>query len=282
MFTIKQIKTLILAICLTALLFVMLSMWDNGSAQSLLTENSGDIVQEVAFDVGYQEDENSGKLTDEKDIENETIDTDKKGDESEQQVEEPADIVLLEVTNVVLIEATPLKVPDTITVNVKLYNNASEGFNKADGEEYLKDIYKYLKANAPDGMFYSAALAMSYTEGGAGKKGVYTRTNNCFGIRAGNGWDGYVYARSTGQVYKDYATSQKYGATDLFRAYNSMEDSVKDYIRLISGSRYYGALETDSPKEYLRYVLSKGYGESGLLDMWIGVINNYNLTQYDQ
>lgn len=175
----------------------------------------------------------------------------------------------------------PEVLPDIITLEVKLYNEHKKDYNLIDGRKYIEDIISYLKLYAPEGMFYSAASAMAYTEGGAGKKGVYTATNNCFGIRAYSSWGGYVYARSTGKVYKDYETAKKYGASDFFRAYDSMEDSVKDYIKLISGNYYCAALEAETPSDYLAYVLSKGYGEAELHSMWLGVINIYDLTQYD-
>ena len=176
----------------------------------------------------------------------------------------------------------PEVVPDIITtIEVNLYNDYHDDFNLVDGRAYLEDIVGYLRQYAPDGMFISAASAMAYTEGGSGKKGVYPLTNNCFGIRAYSSWDGYVYARSTGLVYKDYDTAVSYGASDFFRAYNSMEESVIDYIKLISGNYYGKALETNSPAEYFSYVLSKGYGEPELYEMWLGVMDIYDLAQYD-
>ena len=175
----------------------------------------------------------------------------------------------------------PEVLPDIITLEVKLYDEHNNDYNLIDGRKYIEDIISYLKLYAPEGMFYSAASAMAYTEGGSGKRGVYTATNNCFGIRAYSSWNGYVYARSTGKVYKDYQTAVKYGASDFFRAYDSMEDSVKDYIKLISRNYYCAALETETPADYLAYVLSKGYGEAELYNMWLGVINIYDLTQYD-
>lgn len=176
----------------------------------------------------------------------------------------------------------PKELPDIITVEVKIYDEHGENYNTADGKEYLNDIKKYLEKYAPDGMYLSAASAMAYTEGGSGKKGIYRSTNNCFGIRAVPSWEGYVYSRSTGKVYKDYETSQKYGAKDLFKAYDNMEESVRDYVDLISGDYYNKALTKNSPKEYLKYILDKGYGESTLLNMWLGVINIYDLQQFDK
>lgn len=171
-------------------------------------------------------------------------------------------------------------IPDILTLNVKLYNNHKEGYNMVDGREYLEDIVSYLKMYAPEDLLISAAATMSYTEGGSGKKGVYAYTNNCFGIRAYSSWEGYVFARSTGLVYKDYQTAINAGASDFFRAYDSMEDSVKDYIKLMCGNYYKDVLKVETPAEYFAFVLSKGYGEAELYDMWLSVLNLYEIDKW--
>ena len=179
-------------------------------------------------------------------------------------------------------ETKPVETPDIITnLNIKLYNKHEEGFNKKDGREYIADIAKYLNKYAPNGMLKSVGCAMAYTEGGSGKQGVYVCSNNCFGIMATSGWNGMVYSRTTGKVYKDYSTAKKYGADGLFRAYNSMEDSVKDYVRLISGDYYCNVLNITDHREYIQYILDKGYGEPHLIDMWMSLIDMYDLKQYD-
>ena len=177
---------------------------------------------------------------------------------------------------------TPKPKPDIITdIKVKLYNNKEEGFNKVDGREYIEDIYKYVNQYAPEGMLKSVACAMAYTEGGSGKQGVYVCSNNCFGIMATSAWEGMVYSRTTGKVYKDYETARKYGADGLFRAYDCMEDSVKDYIRLMSGSYYGEVLKITDHATYIQYILDKGYGEPHLKGMWLSLIDMYDLKQYD-
>lgn len=171
--------------------------------------------------------------------------------------------------------------PDIITnLNIKLYNQNDPDYI-ADAEIYFKDIYYYLFKYAPSGMWISAAMAQAYTEGGAGKFGIYTRTNNCFGIMAGYSWDGYVYARSHGVVFKDYSTAKRYGAYGLFRAYESVEDSVRDYITLIQNKRYSSALNAQSSYYYLSILLANGYGENHMIDTWMQIIDKFNLTQYD-
>lgn len=170
---------------------------------------------------------------------------------------------------------------DYVIVDVKFYNNAQEGFNQVDGREYLDDIAALLKKHAPDNLLISAGCAMSYTEGGAGKKGVYAYTNNCFGIRATSGWDGWVFARNTGKVYINWETAIKHGGEDLFKAYPTMEDSVKDYIAHMTGSYYNAVLGMTSEADYFTYVLSKGYGEAHMLETWLYIVNLYDLAQYN-
>lgn len=237
----------------------------SNNATSITTETSNNSIVEVT--VSEEPDESLYTS-----IESDTIEISSEPEEVLLPISEaPKDEVSEEVI-----------IPDIITtIEVKLYNEYQNEFNLVDGRAYIEDIVSYLRQHAPDGMFISAASAMAYTEGGAGKEGVYTYTNNCFGIRAYSSWDGYVYARSTGKVYKDFDTAVSYGASDFFRAYNSMEESVVDYIKLISGNYYGEALETNSPAEYFSYVLSKGYGEPELYEMWLGVMDIYDLAQYD-
>lgn len=171
--------------------------------------------------------------------------------------------------------------PDIIQVKVKLYNEHSEGFNPVDGAAYIYDIAAMLHKYAPDGMRISAGCAMAYTEGGSGKQGVYAATNNCFGIRATPQWEGWVYARNQARVYKDYATAKRNGGADFFCAYPTMEESVAHYVRLISGDYYNHAFTYDNDRDYLAYILSKGYGEKELLGTWLSLIKMYNTTQYN-
>lgn len=170
---------------------------------------------------------------------------------------------------------------DIIKVNVRLYNDHSTGFNPVDGNAYIYDIAAMLHKHAPEGMRISAGCAMAYTEGGSGKQGVYAATNNCFGIRATSKWEGWVYARNQGRVYKDYQTAVRNGGADFFCAYPTMEESVMHYVRLISGDYYNKAFTYDNDRDYLNYILSKGYGEESLLNVWLSLINMYDTTKYN-
>lgn len=168
------------------------------------------------------------------------------------------------------------------TIKVHLYNAHKTTFNRQDALLYFADVYKFLRIYRVDGVWYSAALAQAYTEGGAGKTGVYVNTNNLFGMRAGANWDGYVYSRSTQTVYKSYEVAKKFGAKDLFRAYGSHQQSIRDYLKLVQRDSYKSALSTKSPRAYLKELLKNGYGTSSMLNTWVTVINMFDLTSYDK
>lgn len=165
---------------------------------------------------------------------------------------------------------------------VKIYNEYGDDYNKTDGYLFIEDVAKALYKHHINGLWISAALAQAYTEGGAGKSGVYIKSNNLFGIKAGT-WDGYVYARSNGKVYLNRQYARLDGATDLFRAYVTMEESVIDYIKLIQvSSGYSHALSAQSPSEYLGILVKYNYGNSYMLSTWKSVMKIYNLYQYDK
>ena len=174
------------------------------------------------------------------------------------------------------------KSSDTITVHI--YDAAEPGFNRADATAYLADIYAAILASpyASDALAHlqlPAILAQAYTEGGAGKRGVYRSTNNCFGVRAGPAHKGPVYARDRARVYASYTAARAAGATDLFRAYASIQESVDDYISLILTSPLYKkALDAPTPKKYLQRLTSAGYGDPDMVSTWVYIIKLYNLT----
>lgn len=195
----------------------------------------------------------------------------------ENKVEEKEECLLCREVSVVGVDG---KTTDVIKVH--LYNTHKTTFNRQDASLYFADIYRLLKIHYVDGVWCSAVLAQAYTEGGAGKTGVYTNTNNLFGMMASSTWDGYVYSRSTKIVYESYEVAKKHGAKDLFRAYGSINESIRDYLKLVQRDNYKSALSAKSPRAYLKELLKNGYGTSSMLNTWVTVINMFDLTTYDK
>lgn len=81
--------------------------------------------------------------------------------------------------------------------------------------------------------------------------------NNMFGIKAGSSWDGNTNAVAS----DEYINGNKTSLVSLFRSYDSIESSVKDYISLILGNeRYSKAVEVNSdPDQYFEEIQKAGY-----------------------
>jgi flagellar protein FlgJ len=104
-------------------------------------------------------------------------------------------------------------------------------------------------------------LAQAALETGWGKK-VINKTDggsshNLFGIKADSRWQGEKASVQTLE-FKD-GVAKKHNA--LFRAYESVEESIKDYVKFLSSNdRYSQALQNaDNPKKYFESLQSAGY-----------------------
>ena len=122
----------------------------------------------------------------------------------------------------------------------------------------------------------SVVIAQSAHETGWGDSKPMRDYNAYFGIKPGSSWTGRVFSADTWEVYDGVPTN----VTQLFRAYDSLEDSVADYFDLIiNNSRYSRALST-YPDD-----IKNGYDT--LYEIWAGgyatdeeyVPNVWNLYQ---
>ena len=84
-----------------------------------------------------------------------------------------------------------------------------------------------------------------------------SNAHNLFGIKAGNGWTGKVAEVTT----TEYENGAPYKVVARFRAYDSYEDSFRDYARLINENpRYQQArAKTDSSQAYAAELQKAGY-----------------------
>ncbi|MBN8506081.1 MAG: flagellar assembly peptidoglycan hydrolase FlgJ [Burkholderiales bacterium] len=94
---------------------------------------------------------------------------------------------------------------------------------------------------AESGIPAAFMLAQAAHETGWGRAGMKGTdglpANNLFGIKAGKGWTGRVAEVTT----TEYVNGAPRKVVARFRAYDSAEDSFRDYAKLISGNRRYAA-----------------------------------------
>lgn len=168
---------------------------------------------------------------------------------------------------------------------------------KADAfiKEYANEI---VRATYGTGLLPSVAIAQAALETGWGST-IKKAANNMFGIK-GTNWNGKVISLNTsevingvrksyagtGKTYSSYSIALADGANryTIFRAYDSIRDSVEDHNKLITGSsRYKPVLAETTPEGQARALQSCGYATAtGYADSLIRIIQQYNLAEYDK
>lgn len=125
----------------------------------------------------------------------------------------------------------------------------------------------------------SVCIAQAALETGWGTSSLMTKANAYFGIKA-TGWRGKVYNSATLECY-DGKTYTNINA--CFRAYDSVEDSVKDYYDLITkSSRYSKAVNNSDANATITAIKNGGYAtDPGYINKIIKIIDQYGLRKYD-
>ena len=130
----------------------------------------------------------------------------------------------------------------------------------------------------------SVVIAQSAHETGWGTSRPMQEYNAYFGIKPGSSWTGRVFSADTWEVYDGVPTN----VTQLFRAYDSLEDSVADYFDLIiNNARYSKALSTypddiKSAYDTLYEIWAGGYATDELyVPNVYDLLQGRNLTQFD-
>ena len=141
--------------------------------------------------------------------------------------------------------------------------------------------YKKRKKAGRKWVLPSVCIAQSALETGWGTSPVMIKANAYFGIKAGTSWKGRVYSTKTQECYngRDYTT-----ITDLFRAYDTLKDSVADYFDLITGlDRYSRACNQPDARRCIQAIKDGDYATSPTyVTNVMSIINQYGLTRYDK
>lgn len=147
--------------------------------------------------------------------------------------------------------------------------------------KFADSIYNSVnKVNKENGyqLFNSVIIAQSVLETGWGQSKIMMKANALFGIKAGSGWKGKVYSSYTNEVY-DGVESTEYAT---FRAYDSIEESIEDYYKLIKNN-YKKALNCDTQKESIQAIKNGGYAtDPDYVSKIMSIINaNDFIEKYD-
>lgn len=138
-------------------------------------------------------------------------------------------------------------------------------------------------------IYPSVCIAQACVESAYGTSPKMRNANAVFGIKVGKSkyhfgtaWKDKAYSTKT----KEFYNGQHQSITDLFRAYDSIEDATEDYFDMLcTASRYRSALNAPDYKACIRaiapsYATAEANNHS-YSNSIISIIEKYNLTRYD-
>lgn len=134
-------------------------------------------------------------------------------------------------------------------------------------EEFVKKYSPFVTSiTKGTGIFPQVMLAQAILESQGRVNGKYypgqsklaRDYNNYFGIKASAGWKGKAVDLKTNEVYNGNTVT----ITDAFRVYNSVEDSMRDYLKFLQENPRYtkaGVFTASTPKEQAERLRAAGY-----------------------
>jgi len=141
-------------------------------------------------------------------------------------------------------------------------------------QEFIDSLASKLD-NCP--VLKSLAIAQACLESGFGKKSFY---NNIYGIKCHDP-DKYAGCR-LGRTSEVIDGSYRHNLRLAFQTYDSIDDSIADYCRLMNLSRYKRVREADNYIDATQAIKDCGYATSlTYVNSLRRVISNYKLTKYD-
>lgn len=133
----------------------------------------------------------------------------------------------------------------------------------------------------------SVCIAQCCCESAYGTSPKMMRANAILGIKVGKSkahfgtaWKDKAYSTATKECYdgKTYVN-----ITDMFRAYDSIDDAIEDYYDMLAAcSRYRGCLNQTDPRTCITEIQKAPYATSPTyISTIMSIISKNNLVQYD-
>lgn len=155
---------------------------------------------------------------------------------------------------------------------------------------FIKKIIPIAQAQAQmhqEQLFPSVCIAQACCESAYGTSPKMVRANAVYGIKVGKSkyhfgkaWKDKAYSTSTKECYDGKTYTD---IVDMFRAYDSVEDSTEDYMDMLCHcQRYKRALNCNTPRDSIYGIKNGGYATApDYCTTIMNIIRKYNLEQYD-
>ncbi len=159
--------------------------------------------------------------------------------------------------------------------------------SKTEIKLFIEEIAEIAKEESKERILPSICIAQACIESAYGTAPKMVKANALFGIKVGKNkvhfgtaWKDKAYSTKTQECYDGKTYTQ---ITDMFRAYDTVRESVQDYYDMLSTcDRYKKAVGETSPLKCITAIKNGGYATSpSYVDIVMGVVKKYNLTQYD-
>ena len=156
------------------------------------------------------------------------------------------------------------------------YKNTVEAEEFNQGGEVENDVSAYLRfyqyAKDAGLQFPEAVAAQASLESGHGKSDLAIYQNNVLGIKPDD-------SSQASESYDtlEYINGEPVVINDLFRTFDSQEDSFAGYKDKIDKPRYEDAKSSGTPEDYLMAIDEAGYAtDPDYAEKVIGIMNRYN------
>lgn len=158
---------------------------------------------------------------------------------------------------------------------------------QAQVKAFIAMIAPIAQAKSKGRALPSVCIAQACCESAYGTSPKMIRANAVFGIKVGKSkahfgtaWHDKAYSTRTKECYdgKTYTN-----ITDMFRAYDSIEEAVEDYFDMLAAcKRYRDCVSERDPRKCITAIKNGGYATApDYITTIMSIINKYGLTKYD-
>ncbi|MFR7765414.1 MAG: glucosaminidase domain-containing protein, partial [Anaerococcus obesiensis] len=169
--------------------------------------------------------------------------------------------------------------PKAVSYQNKSSNKGKYINNYNNRKEFLEMLASHSSLAKEYNIFPEVMMGQAILESGWGESGLAKYSKNIFGVKVPNSQKG----KGKGHVYltNEEINGKNIKIKDEFRKFDTYEQSIRQYLSLLSGRYYssFGVTKAKDYKEQLRLIKKAGYATaSNYVDAVLNVITKNNLS----
>lgn len=221
-------------------------------------------------------DDNNKKETSEKEL----IKEEKPVIEQKEEKNSNEELQVAPVIKKVPVKSHSLKAaPKAVSYQNKSSNKGKYINNYNNRKEFLEMLASHSSLAKEYNIFPEVMMGQAILESGWGESGLAKYSKNLFGVKVPNSQKG----KGKGHVYltNEEINGKNIRIKDEFRKFDTYEQSIRQYLSLLSGRYYssFGVTKAKDYKEQLRLIKKAGYATaSNYVDAVLNVITRNNLS----